>query len=107
MVAEASITTKPSTPSQIWAADGATHEHADAEDEDGCRGDGAHLRDALESASAQGRCELGVLLGKRMLHLLQQTKLLFGERHGFLPHDWSLSESRQAPEKSVAGIQKS
>ena len=31
------------------------------------------------------RDELGVLLGKRLLHLLQQTELLFGERHGFLP----------------------
>ena len=59
-------------------------------DEDDAGGDGAHPRDPLEGASPQGRDELGVLLGKRLLHLLQQTKLLFGERHGSSRSDWSL-----------------
>ena len=48
-------------------------------------GDGAHSRRALQRAPTERRDELGVLLGKRLLHLLQQTELLFGERHDFLP----------------------
>ena len=85
MVAEASMTTNPRTPSQIWALMAPPMSMADAEHEDGGGGDRAHARDPLQRASPQGRDELRVLLGKRLLHLLQQTKLLFGERHGFLP----------------------
>ena len=65
--------------------DRATHEHRDADDEDDGRGDRAHARHAFQGAPTQRGDELGVLLGKRLLHLLQQTEFLFGERHDFLP----------------------
>ena len=84
-MAEPTITTKPRTPSQICWRDGTAHEHGDADDEDDGGSDRAHSRHALQRASTQRRDELRVLLGKRLLHLLQQTEFLFGERHGILP----------------------
>ena len=85
MVAEPTMTTKPRTPSQICWRDSAAHEHHDADDEDHGGSDGAHARHAFQGAPTQRRDELGILLGKRLLHLLQQTEFLFGERHDFLP----------------------
>ena len=66
----------------------ATHEHRHARDEHDRRGDRAQLGHSFEGASAQRGDELRVLLGKRLLHLLQQTEFLFGERHVNLQDDY-------------------
>ena len=84
-VAEPSITTKPAMPIRRHLGDRAGHQDRDADEEDHAGEDGPAAGRAAQRGAAQGGGELRVLLDEGALHLLEQSQLLFGEWHRFLP----------------------
>ena len=81
------------------AGDGAGHQHADADHEADAGQDRAAPGGAAQVGAAKGGGELGVLLDEGALHLLEQSQLFLGERHGFLPStgDQPHGQCRQPP----------
>ena len=84
MVAEASITTKPRIPTGIRLATTPVISTAMPTTKHDAGEDRAAAGQAAQRGAAQRGGELGVLLDEGALHLLEQSQLLFGERHGVL-----------------------
>ena len=85
MVAEPSITTKPAMPiakpSVAVPLMTPPMSRRDAEHEDDAGKDRPAAGRAAQRGAAQGGGELRVLLDEGALHLLEQSQLLFRERH--------------------------
>ena len=85
MVAETSMTTNPRIPTIVRRATAPAIITAMPATKHDPGQDGTAPGGTTEAGAAQSGGELGVLLDEGALHLLQRSKLFFGERHGVLP----------------------